>query len=69
MSAVQGGPYVVFRRTAKNWEAFSRAGKFVIRKGLTREEARSMCSRLNGERTPGQIRRGVAFEFTTGDAL
>ena len=56
--------YKVFRRSARNFEQFASARKYIIRKGLTIEEARSMCKRLNDERTQAEITRGTKYEFT-----
>lgn len=55
--------YIVFSRAATNWEQFSSANKRVIRKGLTREEARSMCKEFNDNRSQVQRKRGIAYEF------
>jgi hypothetical protein len=55
--------YVVFSRAARNWEEFSSANKRIIRKGLTREQARSICSKFNDNRTDLQRKSGVAYEF------
>ena len=61
--------YVVFRRSATCWVSFASANKTVVRKGLTREEARRICDQFNSNRTPGQVRRGTKFEFCHAGAL
>lgn len=55
--------YRVFRRSARNFEEFARARKTTIRRNLTREEARQMCSDFNDNRTPAQERAGTKYEF------
>jgi len=55
--------YIVFRRSATCFASFASANKTIVCKGLTREEARRMCSEFNDNRTPAQIRRGTKLEF------
>lgn len=57
------GEYIVFRRSARNWEEFTRARRFVIRKGLTLEQARTMCRDFNDNRSLTHVRRGTKYEF------
>lgn len=58
--------YTVFKRTwwaKEGGKWVPRAGrKTVIRRGLTVEEARSMCERLNRD-LPASNRRGMKYEF------
>ncbi len=58
-----GGEYIVFRRSATRWEQFVSARRFVIRKGLTLEQARAMCREWNDNRTDVNVRRGTKYEF------
>jgi len=58
-----GGEYIVFRRSARNWEEFVNARRFVIRKGLTEEQARAMCREFNDNRSLEAQRRGTKYEF------
>lgn len=55
--------YVVFKRSARNFEEFAKARKQVIRANLTIHEARSLCESWNNDRTSTQIKRGTKLEF------
>jgi hypothetical protein len=57
--------YIVFKRSCRNWEEFASARKYTIRKGLTYDEALSLCKQLNANLTQAQIKRGTKFEFTS----
>ena len=59
--------YIVFRRSARNFEQFGNARKVIVRRKLTLEEARSMCREYNDNRTTTQIAAGTKLEFTTGN--
>ena len=59
--------YIVFRRSARNFEQFGNARKVIVRRKLTLEEARSMCRAYNDNRTTTQIAAGTKLEFTTGN--
>lgn len=56
--------YRVFKRSATNWEQFSRARKVTVRRGLTYSEAQRMCCQWNdNERTAREIAIGRKMEF------
>lgn len=55
--------YRVFKRSATNWEEFSKARKITVETGLSLEDSRRLCSAYNDNRTPAQIRRGTKLEF------
>ena len=57
--------YIVFRRSARNFEQFGNARKVIVRRKLTLEEARRACAAFNDHRTEAQIARGTKYEFTT----
>lgn len=60
-----GKAYKVFKRSARNWEEFSRARKMTVRSGLSYDEAQTMCRRLNAELTKREISRGTKYEFVS----
>lgn len=50
--------------TPANYRVFKRsARKYTVARGLTLEEARSMCADFNDNRTPSQVARGTKCEF------
>ena len=57
--------YIVFRRSARNFDEFVSARKYTIDRNLTIEEARRACAAFNDHRTEAQIARGTKYEFTT----
>lgn len=57
--------FKVFKRTANSFLQFAKARKTTIRKGLTQQEARAMCERMNAELTPAQRTRGTRYEYTS----
>jgi len=59
--------YIVFRRSARNFDEFASARKYTVDRNLTIEEARSMCRAYNDNRTTTQIAAGTKLEFTTGN--
>jgi len=61
--------YIVFARAARNFHEFAMANKRVVRKGLTREEARAFCIHHNDRRTDAEVRRGMKFEFCSAGDL
>ena len=56
--------YKTFKRSAKNWEEFSKARKITEETGLTYEQARQRCEEFNNNRTSAQVRKGTKLEFT-----
>jgi len=56
--------YLVFKRSARNFEELASARKIKIRKIETLEEARQFCKEFNENRTKAQIARGTKMEFT-----
>lgn len=55
--------YRTFKRSAKNFEEFSRARKITVDRGLSLDQAIMRCRMFNGDRTPAQIAKGTKMEF------
>jgi hypothetical protein len=60
--------YVVFKRSALNWEQLSSGRKIKVQTRCSHEQAVALCARWNANRTPAQRRRGTMFEFMNTDA-
>lgn len=56
--------FLVFKRSARNWEEFATARKIKMCKVETLEQARQLCREFNDNRTKAQIARGTKMEFT-----
>lgn len=56
--------YKVFKRSATNWESFSRARKITVARVTTEEEALERCRQFNDNRTPRQVAKGTKLEYT-----
>lgn len=57
--------YRTFKRSATNFEEFSKARKIPCDRNLTVDEARRACAQFNDNRTQDQIRKGTKMEFDT----
>lgn len=55
--------YHTFKRSANNWEEFSRASKITCQRGLSLEEARRQCAEFNSHRSTTQEKKGTKLEF------
>lgn len=56
--------YKTFKRSARNFEKFAKARKYIDWTGLTIEAARQKCKYWNDHQSSAQINRGTKMEFT-----
>ncbi len=55
--------YFTFKRSARNFEEFSKAEKEIIETDLSIDEDRAACDDFNKNRTEKEIEDGTKLEF------
>lgn len=55
--------YRTFKRSARNFEEFSKADKIEVDTGLTIDEARDACKDFNDNRNAAEEEAGTKLEF------
>ena len=55
--------YRTFKRSARNWEEFSKAEKIEVETGLSLDEARAACQNFNCNLTDKEKELGTKLEF------